>query len=358
MKGVFLSYRRDDTADYAKRIYDQLAGKFGSELVYLDVEDIPLGVDFIEHITEVLEAAAYVLIAIGPRWLLVTDDEGQRRLEDGDDPVRYEIRTALKNKRLVVPMLIDGAEMPHKQDLPDEIAPLVRHNGIAIRPDPDFETDVQALMEGLHLDRLDKKRVPMVFRVAAMARDLGLGGALGWGILGLGLGILSWQQGGIFQLIALTLAGIVTGFSGGALVGWLTGLLIRHKAPPLVSSKVRWMGVTWSVGLVLTVILAGVVGFFVGMDAWQTGIDDADGIGAAIGAIIVGIFGFAIIMILLVFVGLIIGSGLAAAYFARKLRLRSEEISRSRGMVIGFVWLIGGLLSGAVFVVLLSFISQ
>ncbi len=357
MSGVFLSYRRDDTAEYAQRIYDRLAGKFGPDLVYLDVEDIPLGVDFIEHITEVLEAAAYVLIAIGPRWLLVTDDEGRKRLDDGDDPVRYEIRTALQNKRLVVPMLIDGADMPHKHDLPEEIAPLVRHNGIAIRSDPDFEADVQALMEGLHLDRLDKKRVPMVFRVGAMARDLGLGGATGWGILGLGLGILSLQQGNFGQLIALTLAGMVAGLTGGSLVGWLTALLIRHKAPPLVSSKVRWMGVTWSLGLILTVVIAGVIGYFLGMGAWSDAVDSADGFGAAIGAIIIGIIIFALIMFMLVVVGLIVGSSVAAAYFARKLRLRSEEISRSRGIVIGFVWLIGGLVSGAVFVTLLSVIS-
>lgn len=358
MSGVFLSYRRDDTAEYARRIYDRLAGKFGPDLVYLDVEDIPLGVDFIEHITEVLEAAAYVLIAIGPRWLLVTDDEGRKRLDDEEDPVRYEIRTALQNRRLVVPMLIDGADMPHKRDLPKEIAPLVRHNGIAIRSDPDFEADVQALMEGLHLDRLDKKRVPMVFRVGAMARDLALGGATGWGILGLGLGILSLQQGNFGQFIGLTLAGIVAGLTGGSLVGWLTALLIRHKAPPLVASKVRWMGVTWSLGLILAVVVAGVIGFFVGMSSFEGALEGADGFGALFGAFFIGIILFGLIMMTLVIVGLILGSGLAATYFARKLRLRSEEISRSRGIVIGFVWLIGGLVSGAVFLTLLGLISD
>jgi len=66
MTGVFLSYRRDDTAEDARRIYDRLVGQFGPDLVFLDVKNIPLGVDFQECITNALESAAYVLIAIGP----------------------------------------------------------------------------------------------------------------------------------------------------------------------------------------------------------------------------------------------------------------------------------------------------
>ncbi len=358
MSGVFLSYRRDDTAEDARRIYNRLAKQFGSDLVYLDVEDIPLGVDFGEHITQALETAAYVLIAIGPRWLLVTDETGRQRLEDPDDPVRYEVRTALKNKRLVVPMLIGGASMPRQKDLPEEIMPMVRHNGIAIRPDPDFEADVAALMNGLHLDRIDKKRVPMAFRVGLVARDLGLGGATGWGILGLSLGIFSLEKRGLGGLIGMSLAGVLAGLMGGALVGWLTALLIRHKAPPLVSSNVRRMGITWSVGLVLSVVVAGIVGYFLSMDAWQDAVDSSETIGDAFGALFLGVLVFIIVTLNLIILGLVIGSGVAATYFARKLRLRSEEISRTRGFVIGFTWLFGGLFTGAIFVTLLVMLTN
>lgn len=115
MSGVFLSYRRDDTAGDARRIHDRLAKRFGAGLVYIDVEDIPLGVKFMDHITNALRDASYVLIAIGPRWLFVTDSAGRLRLQNPDDPVRYEVKTALANKRLVVPMLIGGATMPSQQ---------------------------------------------------------------------------------------------------------------------------------------------------------------------------------------------------------------------------------------------------
>ena len=116
------------------------------------------------------------------------------------------------------------------------------------------------------------------------------------------------------------------------------------------------MGVSWSLGLVLAIVIAGVIGYFVGMDAWQGIVDDADGFGAAVGAIFAGIFIFILIMLAIIVLGLFVGSGIAATYFARKLRLRSEEISRGRGLAIGFVWLVGGLATGAIFVGLLSLV--
>lgn len=357
MSGVFLSYRRDDTAGDARRIYERLAERFGPELVYLDVEDIPLGVDFVEHLTAALDSAAYVLIAIGPRWLLVTDDEGRRRLEDPEDPVRYEIRLALEKKRLVVPMLIGGAGMPKKRELPEEIAPLVRHNGIAIRPDPDFEADVDALMDGLHEDRIDAKRVPVTFSVGRMARDLALGGSAGWSVLGAGLGLLALSQGGNGNPVQLTLAGAGAGLVGGGFVGWLSGLLIRGKAPPLVSSSVRRMGMGWSFSLVAIIALSGVIGYFAGMDAWTGFVDSANGFGAAIGAIFAGMLVFLVTIMFISLIGLVVGSGITATYFARRLRMRSEEISRARGFALGIVWLLGAFVSAATFIGLLALFS-
>lgn len=237
MEGIFLSYRRKDTANDARRIYERLATQFGDELVFLDVEDIPLGEDFVDSITEALASAAYVLIAIGPKWLFVTDEEGARRLDDPDDMVRFEVKTALAGKKQVVPMLIGGARMPRKEELPKDIAPLVRRNGLAIRPDPDFEADIGELMKGLHADRIDRSRVPTEFKVGRVARNLGLGGAIGWGALGVLGGALSGIQ---LAWLIMPFSGLLSGFSGGAFVGWLTGLLIRKKSPP-------WSAGNWSV---------------------------------------------------------------------------------------------------------------
>lgn len=345
MSGVFLSYRRDDSGDDARRIHRRLADRFGDGLVYIDVEDIPLGVNFLDHITEALRQASYVLVAIGPRWLLLTDEEGRQRLRDPDDPVRYEIRTALQSKRPVVPMLLGGARMPRKNDLPAEIADLVMHNGIAIRPDPDFESDVDALMGGLHLDRIDEKRVPTVFKVGLVARNLGYGGSVGWAILGAVVGITRLEELGFWYPVLLALVGGLAGWIGGWSVGFLTGQLIKHKAPPLIARRVRRMGLGWSLGLTLALVPAAAIGVFLGLQVYEDILADAEGL-EAIGAALGGILVVALITLGVMFLGLILASGLAAAYFARRLRLRSEEISRGRGFAIAMVWAIGGIITG------------
>lgn len=352
MEGIFLSYRRKDTASDAQRIYERLSTQFGDELVFLDVEDIPLGEDFVDSITEALASAAYVLIAIGPKWLFVTDEEGARRLDDPDDMVRFEVKTALAGKKQVVPMLIGGARMPRKEELPNDIAPLVRRNGLAIRPDPDFEADISELMKGLRVDRIDRSRVPTEFKVGRVARNLGLGGAIGWGALGLVGGALSGIQ---LAWLVMPFSGLLSGFSGGAFVGWLTGLLIRKKSPPLVGRKLVRMGLTWSLGLTLSVVIAGVIGYQLGMQALDAPPPETENIGQAFLMIFVqaifGVIVLAMTILVISMIGLLTGSALAGAFFARQFRLRSDQISGGRAIVIALVWVLGGLLTGLLFIV-------
>jgi hypothetical protein len=49
--GIFVSYRRQDSAHLAGRLYDRLADRFGEGQVFMDVDTIKLGVDFAEEIT-------------------------------------------------------------------------------------------------------------------------------------------------------------------------------------------------------------------------------------------------------------------------------------------------------------------
>lgn len=353
MEGIFFSYRRDDTAKDAGRIYERLANHFGDNIVFLDIEKIGLGEDFVDKINEALARAAYVLIAIGPRWLLVTDDKGRKRLDDPDDMVRYEIRSALQGRKRVVPMLIGGAEIPSAAELPADIKPLVRRNGIAIRPEPDFDMDVIALMEGLKPNRIVAGNIPVVFRVGLVAKNLGIGGGIGWGG---SAAVLAMFADKAAALLILPIAGLLSGFAGGAFVGWLTGLLIRHRSPPLVGRKLVRMGFNWSMMLILSVVISGILGYFIafhGMDS--PSLDTAGrGFGEAIAAIFVGALLAAIVMLFvmvaIILAGFFTGSVIAATFFARQLRLRSDQISRWRGLTIALVWMLGGLLSGALFI--------
>ena len=95
----------------------------------MDVDSIELGVDFVEELERALGKCAVLIAIIGSRWPTAADPFGHRRLDDPDDFVRLEIERALARGIRVIPVLVDGAPMPRRQDLPESLAPLVRRNG-------------------------------------------------------------------------------------------------------------------------------------------------------------------------------------------------------------------------------------
>jgi uncharacterized membrane protein YeaQ/YmgE (transglycosylase-associated protein family) len=147
--GIFISYRRTDSAHVAGRIYDRLVGVFGTPAVFKDVDSIPLGFDFKEYLDEKVGECNVLLALIGDRWLDAKDGLGNRRLEDPTDFVRIEIESALARNIPVIPLLVGGAPMPSAQELPDSLRKLVFRNGIPIRPDPDFHRDMDRLISAL-----------------------------------------------------------------------------------------------------------------------------------------------------------------------------------------------------------------
>jgi hypothetical protein len=148
MVSVFMSYRRSDQIALTGRVYDRLVQKFGSEQVFKDVEDIPAGSDFRKVLEQALTRADILLAMIGPGWLNAADSQGRRRLDNPDDFVRLEISTALKRSDvLVIPVLLDNAKMPAANHLPSDMKDLAYRNGIVLRNDPDFNSDMKELIE-------------------------------------------------------------------------------------------------------------------------------------------------------------------------------------------------------------------
>ena len=146
---IFISYRRKDSADVAGRIYDRLVDHFGEGTVFQDVEDIPLGMDFSEHISGVVSKCDAFLAIIGDEWLKVADAEGRRRLDNPADNVRIEIESALQRKIPLIPVLVCGASMPREDELPESLRKLAYRNATQVRPNPDFRADMTRLIEGL-----------------------------------------------------------------------------------------------------------------------------------------------------------------------------------------------------------------
>ncbi len=129
---IFISYRRDDSSSAAGRIYDRLDSRFAANHIFYDVDNLDLGVDFVEEIEKSVGSCDVLIAVIGKHWLMSSDEEGRRRLDDPEDFVRIEIATALKRGVRVIPVLVDGASMPRPGDLPDDLKPLVRRNALDV----------------------------------------------------------------------------------------------------------------------------------------------------------------------------------------------------------------------------------
>jgi hypothetical protein len=114
----------------------------------MDIDAIPSGEDFSQVVQQLVELADVVIALIGPEWLQATGREGRRRLEMPDDWVQLEIETALRSDTRVIPTLVQGAQMPSTDELPEPLRALARRNAIELR-DESWRYDVQRLIEAL-----------------------------------------------------------------------------------------------------------------------------------------------------------------------------------------------------------------
>ena len=130
--GIFISYRRDDSAGFAGRLYDRLAERFGADRVFMDIDAIAPGHEFATDIEKALTDCTACVVLIGRNWLTITDDDGRRRLDDPTDFVRLEVATAIRRGITVFPVLVDKAKPPSSAALPDELRPLAGRQAIEL----------------------------------------------------------------------------------------------------------------------------------------------------------------------------------------------------------------------------------
>jgi hypothetical protein len=146
-KRIFISYRREDTAPAAGRVYDRLCQLLSKPNVFFDVSTIAGGEVFDRKLMAEIERSDAVLVFIGKSWLVVSG--GRARLEQPGDYVRAEVRAALQRAVLVLPVLVDGARMPLLDQLPEDIRAITSRNALLLRHesfDDDAENIVAAVL--------------------------------------------------------------------------------------------------------------------------------------------------------------------------------------------------------------------
>jgi hypothetical protein len=150
MPTIAISYRRSDSSAIAGRIYDRLAAHYGEQAVFMDVDNIPFGIDFRAHIRETLQRADILIAIIGTKWLGASAD-GNSRIQEKTDPVRAEIETALEREMPILPVLVDGAKMPENSDLPSEFRSFAYLNAAEVATGRDFRSHMERLIGAIDL---------------------------------------------------------------------------------------------------------------------------------------------------------------------------------------------------------------
>ena len=180
MAKIFISYRRSDSQHAVDRLQQEMRPyvKNARRDIFVDVDNIPIGRDFEEHLQGKVSECDALLAVIGPDWLTSTKDDGTRRIDDPEDFVRTEIAAALSRNIPVVPVLLDGAQVPHASQLPENLKPLAKRNGAQLDR-KSFAADVDHIMTGLGLTKSGGGAGKWLAGLVAVAA-LAVGGWYGW----------------------------------------------------------------------------------------------------------------------------------------------------------------------------------
>jgi len=146
-RAVFLNYRREETRHVAGRLADQLRERLGPEQVFMDVDTMEAGADFVAVVAREVASCNVLIALIGPTWSRITNRRERRRFDDLDFVV-LEIRTALERGIHVIPVLVDGAVVPDRSDLPEGLQGLARRHAVQL-DHATFRADVTFLLDAV-----------------------------------------------------------------------------------------------------------------------------------------------------------------------------------------------------------------
>src|SRR5262249_39600160 len=148
---IAISYRREDSLPVAGRLYDRLQSEYGKGNVFMDFDSIPYGVDFREHIKQMIDRSNVLIAMIGPDWVGRQKHRG-RRIDDPADFVRLEIAYALERDLRIIPVLVGNTVMPRPDVLPKNIEALAFRNALSLDVGIDFHHHAERLVSAI--DRL------------------------------------------------------------------------------------------------------------------------------------------------------------------------------------------------------------
>jgi uncharacterized protein len=225
MAKIIISYRRSDSDVFAGRIRDRVASRYGDASVFMDIDDIPFGKDFRQHIKDALTSSDLVVVIIGPRWL-GGGKSGRARIHDETDPVRIEVETALQHGVPIIPVLVGDTKMPKPAQLPEALQDFAFINAAPVDTGRDFHPHMERLLR--EIDKILRARTgeplpaparpPRERKKAVAARGIWIGGALVVAALLAGVGLSRMPTFSSQHAASGNLAAVVAPRTGGPAV--------------------------------------------------------------------------------------------------------------------------------------------
>jgi len=131
MARIFICYRREDSKSFAESLFDRVIAGMAGAQVFWDTDTLPPGALIRQSIENTIAQCGVLIALIGKKWLK-PDGAGRRRIDDENDYVRLEIAAALRQKKVVIPCLVEGARMPTADQLPAELQELLIRNAVSV----------------------------------------------------------------------------------------------------------------------------------------------------------------------------------------------------------------------------------
>jgi hypothetical protein len=145
---IFLSYRHADSAAATGRLNDAIGRRFGTEAVYMDRAATAWGEEWPSALENAISSAHIVIVVMGPNWIRDDDEFGRRLIDKPDDWVRREIELALSSRKMILPLLVDSADMPPREAFPPEIADITERHAISMRLDT-WDEEIDGVLDRL-----------------------------------------------------------------------------------------------------------------------------------------------------------------------------------------------------------------
>lgn len=157
---IFINYRRGDDPGFAQALFGRLEQVFSPEQLFMDVDNMEPGLDFVKELEEQVAKCDVLISVIGKGWSDARDEAGDRRLDDPTDFVRIEIESALDQDKRVIPVLVGQATMPKPDQLPEKMKPLARRHAVRLTHER-FKADTEALIAALEraLENAEEVRI-------------------------------------------------------------------------------------------------------------------------------------------------------------------------------------------------------